>query len=376
MHQGVSHARGGAPERQNGRMSTEVDWDEARAIIAAAAPTPTAADRPLLEARGLRAARDLRAARPLPHYDSAAMDGWAVRGAGPWCIGESAELIVTGALVPPGTDAVIPAELATVADGCVHAADPRPGRHIRRAGDERDAGAVLLAAGERLTPARLALLAVAGFDAVPVHPALDVALIFTGDEIDAAGMPAPGRVRDAFTPILPAVVEGAGGRVASLDRIGDDARALADAIRASTAPIVLTTGGTGRSHADVLRSAVDGELLFDGVRMRPGHPTLAARLADGRLLIGLPGNPLAAVLAALAFLAPALGPEPLVEATLAEPFAPAARTTLIPARRSPLGWLPAAGIRSHMLTGLAAADAVAVAPPAGGRAVRLLPLPW
>ncbi|NQX27307.1 molybdopterin molybdotransferase MoeA [Microbacteriaceae bacterium VKM Ac-2854] len=377
-------------------MSTEVDWDEARAIIAAAVTRPTVTDIALFDARGLRTAADVRAPRALPHYDSSAMDGWAVRGPGPWRVGDRAERIVTGALVPTEADAVLPVEQATVVDGWVHGADPRPGRHIRRAGDERSAGAVLVAAGERLTPARLALLAVAGFDAVRVHPRVDVALIFTGDEIDAAGMPGPGRVRDAFTPILPAVVEGAGGRVASLDRLGDDVDALATAIRTSTAPIVLTTGGTGRSHADVLRSAIDGELLFDSVRMRPGHPTLAARLADGRLLIGLPGNPLAAVLAALSFLPAALGASPLETAALAaspldpaalaaspletaalaEPQPPMPRTALIPVRRTPTGWLPAAGIRSHMLTGLAAADAVAVVPPEGGTSVRLLPLPW
>lgn len=357
-------------------MSTEVDWDEARAIIAAAAPTPTSEQVPLLAAAGSRAAVDLRAPRPLPHYDSSAMDGWAVRGQGPWRIGDTAAPIVTGALVPPGTAAVIPLEHATVVDGSVYAAEPQPGRHIRHAGDEQDAAAILVAAGDRLTPARLALLAVAGFDAVPVHPRTDVALIFTGDEIDAAGMPAPGRVRDAFTPILPFLVDGEGGRAASVDRLGDDAGALAAALRATTAPIILTTGGTGRSQADVLRHAIDGALLFDSVRMRPGHPTLAARLADGRLLIGLPGNPLAAVLAALSFLPPALGADPLAYAALHEPVPAGARTALIPVRRGTDGWVPAAGIRSHMLTGLAAADAVAVVPPAGGRAVRLLPLPW
>ncbi|NQX10875.1 molybdopterin molybdenumtransferase MoeA [Microbacteriaceae bacterium VKM Ac-2855] len=357
-------------------MSTEVDWDEARAILAAAAPRPTTLHVPLLDAVGLRAADELRSSRPLPHYDSSAMDGWAVRGAGPWRIGDAASPIVTGALVPPGTAAVIPVEQATVVDGCVHAAEPRPGRHIRRAGDEQSADAVLVAGGDRLTPARLALLAIAGFDAVPVHPRIDVALVFTGDEIDAAGMPAPGRVRDAFTPILPALVHGTGGRVASMARQGDDAEALAAALRATTAPIILTTGGTGRSDADVLRRAIDGPLLFESVRMRPGHPTLAARLADGRLLIGLPGNPLAAVLAALSFLPAALGADPLESAALAEPADAAPRTTLVPARRTPHGWVPAAGIRSHMLTGLAAADAVAVVPASGGSAVRLLPLPW
>lgn len=357
-------------------MSTEVDWDEARAIIAAAAPRPTTESVALLAARGLRSATDLRTRRPLPHYDSSAMDGWAVRGPGPWRIGDTATPIVTGSLVPAPTEAVIPAEHATTIDGWLHATDPRPGRHIRRAGDEQPASALLVAAAARLTPARLALLAVAGFDTVPVHPRLDVALIFTGDEIDAAGQPAPGRVRDAFTPILPAVVDAAGGRVASIERLGDDPATLAVAIARSTAPIVLTTGGTGRSDADVLRHAISGALLFDSVRMRPGHPSLAARLADGRLLIGLPGNPLAAVLAALSFLPAALGADPLEDAVLAEPLAPAPRTTLIPVTRAPDGWRPAAGIRSHMLTGLAAATAVAVVPPEGGVAVRLLPLPW
>lgn len=334
-------------------------------------------------------ARAVRASRPLPHYDSSAMDGWAVRGPGPWTIGASAAPIVTGALVPEWCEAVVPSEDAQLRGGILSTdAPPSPGRHIRRAGDEAAEATVLVDAGVRLRPAHLALLAVAGLDSVLVRPRAGVSLLLTGDEVDTTGMPAPGRVRDAFTPLLPPLVDRLGGVVDSLARIGDDEEAIARALEAADSPVVVTTGGTGRSRADAVRRAialVGGRPVVDGVALRPGHPTMVAALAGGRVLIALPGNPLAATLAALSFLPPALdaaagaADRALETGVLGEPLGRPAVTTLVPVRFDDGAWWPSAGIRSHMLTGLAASGAVAVVPPGGvgaGAAVALLPLPW
>ncbi|WP_173892345.1 molybdopterin-binding protein [Rathayibacter sp. VKM Ac-2630] len=136
-----------------------------------------------------------------------------------------------------------------------------------------------------------------------------VDLLLTGDEIDTEGAPVAGRVRDAFTPLLPSFVEGVGGAIGRIDRLGDDDHAVAARLTAGTAPIRLTTGGTGRSRADSVRRALTlagAAVLVDGVDMRPGHPTMLAVLPGGALVIALPGNPLAALLAALSFLPPAL----------------------------------------------------------------------
>ena len=367
-----------------------IEWDAARRRAADAVAVGPVVEVPLLAARGGVLADAVAAIRPLPHYDSSAMDGWAVRGAGPWRLADGvAAPIVTGGVVPDWCDAVVPTEQGSVSDGVLSgpAALP-PGRHVRRAGDEAAAGTVLAGAGTRLTPAHLALLAVAGVDHVSVRRPGLVDLLLTGDEIDTAGAPVAGRVRDAFTPLLPSFVEGVGGAVGEVDRLGDDDDAIAARLAAGTAPIRLTTGGTGRSRADSVRRALTlagASVLVDGVDMRPGHPTMLAVLPGGALVVALPGNPLAALLAALSFLPPALDaaagatPRSLGTGTLGEPLGRPGTTVLVPVSRGEGGWRAAAGIRSHMLTGLAASEAVAVVPPGGARtgdAVRLLPLPW
>lgn len=366
------------------------DWDDARRRAAEAVGIGGVVEVPLLAARGAVLAGPVATTRPLPHYDSSAMDGWAVRGAGPWRLADGvAAPIVTGGVVPAWCDAVVPTEQGVVRDGVLSSAAHLPhGRHVRRAGDEASAGTVLVDAGTRLTPAHLALLAVAGVDRVDVRRPCLVDLLLTGDEIDTEGAPVAGRVRDAFTPLLPSFVEGVGGAIGRIDRLADDDHAIAARLSAGSAPIRLTTGGTGRSRADAVRRALTlagAAVLVDGVDMRPGHPTMLAVLPGGALVIALPGNPLAALLAALSFLPPALdaaaGATPRAPGTgiLGEPLGRPGTTVLVPVSRSEGGWRAAAGIRSHMLTGLAASEAVAVVPPGGARvgdSVRLLPLPW
>ena len=168
---------------------------------------------------------------------------------------------------------------------------------------------MLVAAGTRLSPAHLAMLAVAGLDEVVARGAPVVAAVLTGDEVVLSGRPGPGRVRDAFDPMLPTAIAGLGAVAASPVRCGDDPDAIAAAIGGAEADLVVTVGGTGHSGADRLREALarlGAEAVFEGVAMRPGSPTLLARLGDGRHLLALPGNPLAAVVALASFLAPLL----------------------------------------------------------------------
>ncbi len=213
--------------------------------------------------------------------------------------------------------------------------------------------------------------------------------MLTGDEVVLSGMPGPGRVRDAFGTMVPAALAGLGAGTATTFRCGDDPAAIEAAIRGSTADVVVTVGGTGRSGADRLREALaacGAETVFEGVAMRPGHPALLVRLDDGRPLLALPGNPLAAVVVLLSFLPPLLAA--LTGAAVASlPTAPAAvelpgwpgGTSVLPARRASAGLVPAAAVRPNMLRGLAAADVLAVVPPGGcpaGTPVRCIPLPW
>ncbi|QHC62044.1 molybdopterin molybdenumtransferase MoeA [Rathayibacter festucae] len=369
---------------------SDIDWDGARARIAAATAPGPLATVPLLEAEGCVTAGAVLAPRPLPHYDSSAMDGWAVRGASPWRLGPgSAEPIVTGGIVPEWCEGVLPSERGRVTGDVLSSEHPVPlGRHIRSAGDEAPAGTALVDSGVRLRPAHLALLAIAGFDELVVRRPVTVDLLFTGDEVDTAGMPGAGRVRDAFTPLLPPLVSRGGGAVGSVRRLGDDDEAIARALLASTAPLQITTGGTGRSRVDAVRRALriaGATLVVDGVAMRPGHPTVIASLPGGAVVLALPGNPLAAFLAALSFLPPALDAASraaapvLRQGVLGEPLGRAGSTVLVPVVEADGVWQAVHGIRSHMLSGLTVAEAVAVVPAGGaaaGERVRLLRLPW
>jgi molybdopterin molybdotransferase len=153
--------------------------------------------------------------------------------------------------------------------------------------------------------------------------------------------------------------------------------------------VVITTGGTGGSHADHVRTAVaelGGTLVVDGVAMRPGHPTLLAELPDGRFVLGLPGNPLAAMMGLFTLGAPLLarlGSAPMpgtFEVACGSPLAESpGRTRLVPYRLVYGLASPAQHQGSGMLRGLAAADGVMIVPPHGaamGEPVTAFALPW
>uniref|UniRef100_UPI0039F0EB6D molybdopterin-binding protein n=1 Tax=Sinomonas sp. G460-2 TaxID=3393464 RepID=UPI0039F0EB6D len=249
----------------------------------------------------------------------------------------------------------------------------------------------------------LALAALAGYDELPVEGRPLVCMVRTGAEVIESGSPAPGQVRDVFSFLVPPLVAAYGGILAGQRKIGDDGAewraALADDTAtndgAVTAPgegpadVVITTGGTGRGESDHLREIVaelGGRFVVDGVSMRPGHPTVLAELPDGRFFVGLPGNPLAAVMGFLAVGEPLLaamsGRSPLsaVELPSGAVFEPELkRTRLVPFRRMYGMASPAGASGSGMLRGLARADGVMVVPPHGvelGEPIEVFPLPW
>ncbi|ASN51143.1 molybdopterin molybdotransferase MoeA [Sinomonas sp. R1AF57] len=411
------------PPAADSHHALQHSWAEARAAAAAAAGPLPPSSAPLERASGRTLAEDLVALRDMPHYASSAMDGWAVSGTGPWILAEPGEplhahqasTIVTGGALPPGARAVLRREYGEVApddDGLPHLrlgpaappGSPSGGADIRPAGEEAREGEVLLRSGTSLGPAQVALAALAGYDEVPVTGRPLVKLVRTGDEVTEAGLPGPGRVRDVFSYLIPPLVEAYGGILAVHEKIGDGAdewaAAMADTPSASGAPggrdgdapppdVVITTGGTGLGGSDYFRATVaelGGRLLIDGVAMRPGHPTVLAELPDGRFFLGLPGNPLAAVVGLVTvgepLFAALCGREPLavVELPSGEAFeAELKRTRVLPFRRMYGMASPATGIGSGMLRGLARADGFMVVPPHGlelAQPVACLPLPW
>lgn len=181
-------------------------------------------------------------------------------------------------------------------------------------------------AGTLVTPAVLGLAAAAGYDALAVVPRPRVDVLVLGDELLTGGLPHDGLIRDALGPMIGPWLRALGAEVSAPQRLGDDAAALRHALTTSDADLVVTTGGTAAGpvdHVHPVLAEIGAELLVDGVAVRPGHPMLLARLVkenaaagpserrsgargEGPYLVGLPGNPLAAVSGLLTLAEPLL----------------------------------------------------------------------
>jgi len=385
-------------QHADARSRTAPSWHDARAVAHAAAQARRPVAVPLDAACGRVLADDVLATTALPAFTSSAMDGWAVCGDGPWLRtgtvlagarplralrpGE-AVVIATGAQVPEGTCAVLRSEDGVETEGLV-VGRVRDGADLRPAGEEARAGDVLLDKGTRLRPAHLGLAAAAGHDTLRVLPSPSVDVLVLGDELLASGSAGDGQVRDALGPQLPAWIRALGAEHRGTSRVVDDAGLLREALAASRGDVVVTTGGTAAGPVDhVHRCLADlgAELLVDSVAVRPGHPMLLASLPDGRNMVGLPGNPLAAVVGLLTLAAPlldglrGLAPQPLGSARLADDVAgPRHGHRLIPCSLQHGLASPCAATGSAMLRGLASADGLAVVGP--GRHPRRSVVAW
>ncbi|GAA4965321.1 molybdopterin-binding protein [Actinoplanes utahensis] len=299
-------------------------WAEAYATARDSAKPLPGEPTPVGAAAGRVLAAAVRCERPVPAFDNAAMDGYAVAGAGPWTIrgrvlagavtggpvvtpGCAVE-IATGAPVPAGTEAVIPYERCAVDGGVVSAGRPERA-HIRRAGDSLAVGALVVPAGRTVTATVVAAAEQAGAEQVLAHRAPTVTLLVTGDEVISDGVPGPGQVRDTFTGLVTAVTARAGG-VLDGRRLLPDRRDLLDAaLREAGTDVVVVSGSSSAGAADHLHellSAGGATWLVRGVACRPGHPQALAVLPDGRWVVSLPGNPYAGLVAALTLLEPLL----------------------------------------------------------------------
>ncbi|MFC8348706.1 molybdopterin molybdotransferase MoeA [Streptomyces sp. NPDC057280] len=391
-------------------------WPEARAVAERAAratrPGSRAAHRapapvPLDAALGLTLAAPLTALTDLPSFDTSAMDGWAVAGPGPWDVRDEGVLaghaepqplsdgeavrIATGARIPPDTTAVLRSEHGrTDTQGRLHATrETKHGQDIRPRGQECRNGDQLLPVGTVVTPAVLGLAAAAGYDALTVVPRPRAEVLVLGDELLTEGLPREGLIRDALGPMLPPWLRALGAEVIAVRRLGDDAAALHKAITTSDADLVVTTGGTASGPVDHVHPTlqrIGAELLVDGVKVRPGHPMLLARIKENQHLVGLPGNPLAAVSGLLTLAEPLLrtlaahpAPEPYALPLRDEVHGHPHDTRLIPVVLRGDSAVPLHYNGPAMLRGIAAADALAVVPPGGARAgqeLELLDLHW
>lgn len=295
-----------------------ITLEDAVSRLVAMAPEPRIETASLATAAGRAlAVAAVTATLDVPPFANAAMDGFAVRAADvpgrlriigevaagsealPGVLPGTAARISTGAPIPPGADAVVPLERATETGDEVQIADSfSPGADIRGAGHDIQAGDVV-ALPSPLTPAGVGVLGSLGMAEVAVRARPRVAIISSGDELTDPGAPlAPGHIHDANAPALAAAIGEAGGEPMTIPRVGDDPAAVDEALQraAATADVVLTSGGVSVGRHDHIRDAIGrlGELDFWRIAVQPGKPLAVGRIGD-RIVIGLPGNPVSAL---------------------------------------------------------------------------------
>lgn len=309
-------------------MSELLPVAEAQARLLAANPPVATETLPITQAIGRWAAAPILAERTQPAHDLSAMDGYALRWAdmpGPWrVIGESAAgrpfpgalsdgeavRIFTGAAMPDGADTVLVQEEAEregerlTLDG---AGPPRKTANVRRKGLDFSKSDPLVAAGARLTAARLAVAATGGAGDVVVHRRVRVAIAATGDELVEPGSPFGAHsLPESNRLLLRALLADLPVDIIDLGILPDSLDVLTDAFTTVDADLLVTTGGASVGDHDLVQPALRAAgagIDFWRVALRPGKPLMAGRRGDMAVL-GLPGNPVSAFVTTLLFVKP------------------------------------------------------------------------
>lgn len=343
---------------QTRHVTVEEHRGSVRRLLAPLRTSDRVEQLPLLAALGRGLAADVKAPLDLPPFANSQMDGYAIRSADvpdggaelrvvapvpagatpPELAPGTAAPIMTGAMMPPGADAVVPIEQA------LPAVFPAPGvpatvqlpavparNFVRDAGSDIRSGDMALAAGTFLGPGQLGLLAALGFTDVPVYRALRILLVTTGDEVVEPGSPlGPGKIYDSNATLLESSMRQAGLDVTRTGISTDRPEELAGLLRrhAADVDLIVTTGGVSKGAYEVVRQAMEGhDVDFLGVAMQPGGPQGIGTF-DGVPVLGFPGNPVSCLVSFEMFLRPALAdlfgspaPRPVVRARLAQALA-------------------------------------------------------
>ena len=329
--------------------------EEAQAHILASVDVLEPERVPLLEAVGRVLAESVAADRDIPPVINAAMDGYAVRGAdlrgaevrlrvvGEVAAGHApdrrvgpgeAVRIMTGAPVPPGADTVVRFEDTRVADDQVAILrPPSPGKNVRQAGEDVRQGQVVVERGKVLRPQEIGMLAAVGYLEVGVIRRPRVAILGTGDEVvPPEQTPGPSQIRDANSYTVAAQVQRYGGIPLILGVARDQAELVRQGLRRALegeADFIITSGGVSVGDFDLVKQVmeVEGEMHFWSLNMKPGRP-MAFGTVGGVPLLGLAGNPVAAMISTKLYARPALRKmqgfsgweERTIRARLAEPI--------------------------------------------------------
>ena len=304
-----------------------------RRIRAHVRPVDATETVPVIDALARIAARDVISPMNVPGHRNSAMDGYACAGdalpdAAPrWYavagtayagkpfaspVGPSqAVRIMTGAVMPEGADTVVMQEHVEVdGDRVLIPPGARTGQHVRQAGEDIAAGAVVVPRGRRLMPAEMGLLASLGVAEVEVYRKLRVAYFSTGDEIRPPGAPfEPGLVYDSNRFAMHGMLGRIGVDIIELGIVPDRRDAVLAALREASAraDVVLSSGGASTGEADYIKEILSelGQVGFWRIAIRPGRPLAFGFLGDS-VFFGLPGNPVAVMVTFYQFVAPAL----------------------------------------------------------------------
>lgn len=312
--------------------------DEVLALIAEEfASRPEKELVPLGEARERILYEEICAAEFVPGFNRSTVDGFAVRAAdtfgcsdampalltldGEISMGERAHrpleaggcvAVPTGGAVPPAADAVVMLEYTEqYGDGTVGISKPAaPGANLIFKGDDVSPGKIVLSAGRRLTAQDIGALAAMGVVEVPVCRRPVVGILSTGDElVPVEQRPEEGQVRDVNSAMLRALMEDSGAMVRSYGIVPDREELLGRAVETARkdCDVVVISGGSSVGMKDAACRVIEaqGKLLFHGIAMKPGKPTIFGKV-DGKPVIGLPGHPVAAFFVAQLFVRPLL----------------------------------------------------------------------
>lgn len=287
---------------------------------------------PIDTALGRISASPVSAARANPPLPNTAVDGYgfaggrgegahtlplltgrAAAGDAPGAVSEGQAIrVLTGAALPDGVDTVILQEDVVVEASHIHFSGPlKAGANTRRAGEDKHVGDAVLAQGEVIGPAVLALLAATGVHEVEVRKPLRVGVLSTGDELVPVGAEAgAGRIYDANRPMLLGLIDRFGFEPVDLGAVQDDRAALRARLdmAAGDVDVVLTSGGASAGDEDHVSALLEdaGAMALWRIAIKPGRP-LALGMWNGVPIFGLPGNPVAAMVCTLIFARPAMG---------------------------------------------------------------------
>jgi molybdopterin molybdotransferase len=285
----------------------------------------------LREAIDCFAAQDYFARLPLPVFDNSAMDGYAVvanschKGCRLRVIGEQpagpdlklhvgsgeAVRIFTGAPIPQGADTIVMQEDVTRGDAAISVnVDVEAGEFVRRRGCDLAEGQMILAKGDRIRAATIALLASQGFADVIVGGKVTAAVISTGDELVKAGEALQaGQIYDSNSALLSALLQRSGVNATTAEHCRDDRESLGDGIKREIKKhVLIITGGVSVGEHDLVKEALrelGATIEIWRVAVKPGKPFLFANIGDC-FVFGLPGNPVSAFVTFLQFVRPAI----------------------------------------------------------------------